>query len=224
MAIFKSKFVLFALSVSLSFLLFGCGGGSSAGTANGGAGTNGTGATGGSGSYFLLASAGSQSPSGTGNFSNSVQGVPMPLLMGVNTAAPLSGSVTTEAAGQTPTFLPIASVLEGTVNSGQITNLHSRFGVYFKGVQLYKVDQAVASGGVPTPQLISTLLSTAVCANGGTPSLDPFANGNDYANAANSWIFFHAPGTDSTCSTSDDVFRAVRMDIDRKSTRLNSSH
>lgn len=220
MKVRKTQLVLLALTTCFSVFLFGCGGGSSGGTVTGGAGANGAGSNGGSGGYFLLASAGSQSPTGNVNFVNFAQSVPMPSLMAVNTTSPASGSVTIEAAGQTPTFLPSSAVFEGTVNASQISNLRSRFGVYFKGAQLYKLDQTVASGSAPAPQLLSTLLSTDVCSYGGTPSMDPYNSGNDFANVTHSWVFIRAPGIDGNCFTNDDVFRAVRMDMTASSTAL----
>lgn len=210
MGFYMVKCQSIALASVLSVLLLGCGGGSSGASASA---THGAGSTAGSGGYFLLASAGSQNQTGTITFANGAQTAPMPALVAISAASPASGTVTIEASGQTPTFLPSSSVFEGTVNAGRISNLRSRFGVYFKGGQLYKVDQAVASGGSPAPQVVSTLASTDVCGNGGFPTMDPYSSGNDFANASHSWLFFRAPGTDGTCDTVDDVFRAVRMDM-----------
>lgn len=165
--------------------------------------------TGGNG-YYLLASAG---PTVLGNitFANGDQLVPTQAVLAVNTAAPSSGVVTVEPAGQTR-FL-FNSVIEGTLSAGQISNLRSRLGTYWKGGRLFKVDQVVANGTVPAPQLVSALATTQVCGDGGIASQPIFANGNDFANPRGGWLFFRGPGADTFCSTADDNYWAVRLDM-----------
>ena len=165
--------------------------------------------TGGNG-YYLLASAGPL-VLGTITFANGDQSVPTQAVLAVNTAAPGGGAVTVEPAGQTR-FL-FSNVIEGTINGNQVSNLRSRLGTYLKGGRLYKVDQVVANGTLPAPQLVSALATTQVCGDGGIPTSPTYANGNDFANPQGSWLFFRGPGADMLCNTADDNYWAVRLDM-----------
>jgi hypothetical protein len=160
--------------------------------------------------YYLLTSAGPL-VDGTITFANGTQALPTQAVVAVNAAAPGNGAVTVEPAGLTR-FL-FSSVIEGTVNGSQVSNLHSRLGTYFKGGRLYKVDQVVANGTLPTPQLVSALTTTQVCGDSGIPSSPTYANGNDLANPSGSWQFLRGPGADGFCNTADDNFWAVRLDM-----------
>ncbi len=160
--------------------------------------------------YYLLGSAG-PSVDGTITFANGPQTVPMPAVLAINTGAPGSGAVTIEPAGQTR-FL-FSSVIEGTVNAGQVTNLRSRFGTYFRAGRIYKVDQVVANGTVPSPVLVSALATTQVCSDSVIPSFAGYASGNDIVNPQRSWLFMRGPGADTLCDTADDNFWAVRLDM-----------
>jgi|GEM_PF-1984839 len=165
--------------------------------------------TGGNG-YYLLTSAGPMVDS-TITFANGTQPLPTQAVVAINTAAPNSGAVTVEPAGQTR-FL-FSSVIEGTLNGSQITNLRSRLGTYFKGGRIYKVDQVVANGTLPTPQLVSALATTQVCGDSGIASSPTYANGNNLANPPGSWLFLRGPGADNLCNTADDNYWAVRLDM-----------
>ena len=160
--------------------------------------------------YYLLASAG-PTVLGSITFANGVQDVPTQAVLAVNTAVPGSGAVTVEAAGLTR--FVFESVIEGTINAGQVSNLRSRLGTYWKGGRLYKVDQVVANGAVPTPQLVSALATTQVCGDSGMPRSPTYANGNDLSNPLGSWLFFRGPGADGLCETADDNHWAVRLDM-----------
>jgi len=72
------------------------------------------------------------------------------------------------------------------------------------------------ASGVPTPRVLSTLKPGDVCSPLGTSDSSAISgelSGNDYADATKSWVFFQAPGTDATCGTSDDQYRAVRLNM-----------
>ena len=165
--------------------------------------------TGGNG-YYLLASAGPM-VMGTITFANGDQSVPTQAVLAVNSTAPSSGAVTIEPAGQTR-FL-YSNGVEGTISAGQISNLRSRIGTYFKGGRLYKVDQVVTSGAVPVPRLVSALAATQVCGDGGIATSPTYALGNDFTNPSGSWLFLRGPGADALCNTADDNYWAVRMDM-----------
>jgi hypothetical protein len=160
--------------------------------------------------YYLLTSAGPLVDS-TITFANGTQALPTQAVVAVNSAAPNNGAVTVEPAGQTR-FL-FSSVIEGTVNGSQVTNLRSRLGTYFKAGRLYKVDQVVANATLPTPQLVSALATTQVCGDSGIASSPTYANGNDLANPQGSWLFLRGPGADNLCDTADDNYWAVRLDM-----------
>ena len=160
--------------------------------------------------YYLLTSAGPLVDS-TITFANGTQPLPTQAVVAVNAAAPNSGAVTVEPAGQTR-FL-FSSVIEGTVNGSQVSNLRSRLGTYFKGGRLYKVDQVVANATLPTPQLVSALATTQVCGDSGIASSPTYANGNNLANPQGSWLFLRGPGADNLCDTADDNYWAVRLDM-----------
>ena len=160
--------------------------------------------------YYLLAPAG-PIVDGTITFANGTQALPTQAVVAVNTAAPNSGAVTVEPAGQTR-FLS-SSVIEGTVNGSQVSNLRSRFGTYFNGCRLYEVDQVVADATLPTPQLVSALATTQVCGDSGIASSPTYATGNNLANPQGSWVFLRGPGADNLCNTADDNFWAVRLDM-----------
>ena len=119
--------------------------------------------------------------------------------------------MTIEPAGQT--LLLFSRALEGVVSGGQVNNLRSRLGTYFKGSRLYKVDQVVANGTVPTPQLVSSLASTDVCGDNGIADSSAFGLGNNFANLQRGWVFLRGPGADAQCGTADDRHRAVRLDM-----------
>ena len=160
--------------------------------------------------YYLLTSAGPL-VDGTITFANGTQPLPTQAVVAVNAATPNNGAVTVEPAGQTR-FL-FSSVIEGTVNGSQVTNLRSRLGTYFKGGRLYKVDQVVANATLPTPQLVSALTTTQVCGDSGIASSPTYANGNSFANPQGSWVFLRGPGADNLCNTADDNYWAVRLDM-----------
>jgi hypothetical protein len=160
--------------------------------------------------YYLLTSAGPL-VDGTITFANGTQALPTQAVMAVNTAAPNSGAVTVEPAGLTR-FL-FSSVLEGTVNGSQVSNLRSRLGTYFKAGRLYKVDQVVANATLPLPQLVSALATTQVCGDSGIAASPIYATGNNLANPQGSWLFLRGPGTDALCNTADDNYWAVRLDM-----------
>ncbi len=160
--------------------------------------------------YYLLTSAGPLVDS-TITFANGTQALPTQAVVAVNTAAPNSGAVTVEPAGQTR-FL-FSSVIEGTVNGSQVSNLRSRLGTYFKGGRLYKVDQVVANAMLPTPQLVSALTTTQVCGDSGIAASPTYANGSNLANPQGSWLFLRGPGADNLCNTADDNYWAVRLDM-----------
>lgn len=160
--------------------------------------------------YFLLAPAG-PFVDGPITFADGPQNVPMQAVLAVNTATPGNAALVLEPAGTAQILF--RSVIEGTVNTGQISNVRSRLGMYFKGGRLYKVDQVVANGAVPTPQLVSTLATTDVCGDGGFPSLPTHAAGDDLANPLHGWLFVRSPGIDGLCMTLDDSYRAVRFDM-----------
>ena len=167
--------------------------------------------------YYLLASAGPM-VEGTITFANGVQTTQTQALLAVNSAAPGNGAVTIEPAGQAlPLFF---GALEASVSNGQISNLRSRLGAYFKGGRLYRVDQVVTNATVPTPQLMSSLAASAVCGQSGYPSQTFFAEGNDFANPLRSWLFLQGPGADAQCGTPDDNSRAVRFDMAATDTAL----
>ncbi|HEX7441647.1 MAG TPA: hypothetical protein VF319_16290, partial [Caldimonas sp.] len=160
--------------------------------------------------YYLLASAGPVDL-GTITFANGAQNIATQALLGVNTAAPGSGAVTMEPVGQT-SFL-FNRAIEGTITGSQVSNLRTRLGMYFKGGRLYKVDQVVANGTVPAPQLVSALATTQVCGDSGIASQPIYANGNDLANPQGGWMFLRGPGADLLCDTADDNYWAVRLDM-----------
>ena len=160
--------------------------------------------------YYLLASAGPTVLASI-TFANGVQDVPTQALLAVNAAAPGSGALTMEPVGQTR-FL-FGSVVEGTVNAGQVSNLRSRIGTYFKGGRLYKIDQVVANGAVPVPQVVSALLTTQVCGDAGIAASPTYAQGNDLNNPPHGWMFLRGPGADALCNTADDNHWAVRLDM-----------
>ena len=160
--------------------------------------------------YYLLASAGPTVLASI-TFANGVQDVPTQALLAVNAAAPGSGALTLEPVGQTR-FL-FSNAVEGTVNAGQVSNLRSRIGTYFKGGRLYKVDQVVASGAVPMPQVVSTLTTNQVCGSSGLATSPTYAQGNDLSNPPHGWMFLRGPGADQLCDTADDNHWAVRLDM-----------
>jgi hypothetical protein len=160
--------------------------------------------------YYLLTSAGPLVDS-TITFANGTQALPTQAVVAVNAAAPNNGAVTVEPAGVTR-FL-FSSVIEGTVNGSQVTNLRSRLGTYFKAGRLYKVDQVVANATLPLPQLVSALATTQVCGDSGIASSPTYANGNNLANPQGSWLFLRGPGADNLCDTADDNYWAVRLDM-----------
>ena len=160
--------------------------------------------------YYLLASAGPTVLASI-TFANGVQDVPTQALLAVNAAAPGSGALTMEPVGQTR-FL-FSSVVEGTVNAGQVSNLRSRIGTYFKGGRLYKIDQVVANGALPVPQLVSALTTNQVCGDGGIAASPTYAQGNDLSNPPHGWMFLRGPGADALCDTADDNHWAVRLDM-----------
>ena len=168
-----------------------------------------TAAVGGNG-YYLLASAG-PTVLGSITFANGSQDIPTQALLGVNTAAPGSGAVTVEPVGQTS--FQFHHAIEGTISGTQVTNLRTRLSTYFKGGRLNKVDQVVASGAVPVPQLVSALTTSQVCGDSGIASQPAYADGNDFANPQGSWVFLRGPGADGLCSTADDNYWAVRLDM-----------
>ncbi len=158
----------------------------------------------------MLASAGPVDL-GTITFANGVQNIATQALLEINTAAPGGGAVTVEPVGQT-SFL-FNRAVEGTITGSQVSNLRTRLGMYFKGGRLYKVDQVVANGTVPAPQLVSALATTQVCGDSGIASQPIYANGNDFANPQGGWMFLRGPGADMLCDTADDNYWAVRLDM-----------
>jgi hypothetical protein len=124
------------------------------------------------------------------------------------------GTTTLEPAGSFDLSVFYRPGLEGTINGASVTNLHERLISYLKSDGLHAVDLQVASG-VPTPHIVSTLKPGDVCSagSGGAPSIAGEVSGNDYADATKSWAFFRVPGTDGTCGTADDQFRAVRLNM-----------
>ena len=163
--------------------------------------------TGGAG-YYLIGSAG---PITNVNitYANGSQSVPSQALFAVPEATPGTPSQV-EASGGTG-IVPISS-FQATITGGQITNARPRFVVYFKNDRLWKIDQVVASG-TPTPAMVSTLAPAAICGSSGAPLAADFVDGSDWADDTRGWVFFRSPGADGTCSTSDDTFQAVRMNM-----------
>jgi hypothetical protein len=125
-------------------------------------------------------------------------------------AAAATGTTVVEAAGQATTLF--GQVVAGTVSGGLVSDLHTRYALYFKSGRLYQIDHQVATGtphGVP----LSTLAPSDVCAIGtqGEPDLSNQA-GYDLADATRNWVFFAAP-VSGVCSSPSDSYRAVRMSM-----------
>ncbi len=167
--------------------------------------------------YYLLAPAG-PTVEGTITFANGVQTTQTQALLAVNSALPGDGAVTVEPAGQAS--LLFGAALEASIGNGQISNLRSRYGAYFKGGRLYRVDQVVTNAGVPTPRAMSSLVSNSVCGQDGVALQPSNVDGNDFADAQRSWLFVQGPGIDAQCGTADDNHRAVRFDMGLADTAL----
>lgn len=164
-----------------------------------------------SGGYHLVAEAGAsvtgtmQWASGTTNFSSAA-------LMAVNADNPAQPgqAVVVEPAGQALVFDFFG---DATVSGSLVSNARVRLQVYAKGGRFYKLDQVASGSSGPQPALLSTLTTQEVCgANGAvyrSGNLDP----NDLVDPSRSWMFLEAPGADGQCGTSDDVMRAVRLNM-----------
>jgi len=161
--------------------------------------------------YYLIASAGPRAE-GSLTFANGTQTLQTQALLAVNSASPSAGgAVTVEPAGQaSPLFF---GSLEGTVSGTQVSGLRTRFTAYFKAGRLYRVDQVVADGSLPTPQLTSTLNTSELCGSAGLAAQSLAGQGTNLPNASRSWVFFQAPGPDTVCDNADDTYRAVRLDM-----------
>lgn len=158
--------------------------------------------------YYHLGGAGPLSTISI-TYANGAQDVPSQALMGVREDAPASGAVTVETAGATSVLT--LGAFEAIIAADQMSRARPRFAVYVKGTRFFKVDQ-VAASSAPVPQALSSLASTDVCGNTGIPMMS-LVDGNDWSDAARSWMFFRAPGADLTCGNADDVHRAVRLNM-----------
>jgi len=165
-------------------------------------------ATGGAGLY-LLGFSGSSTQGAAIQFANGAQTVNGYALSAVRAVSP-TGASTIESAGTAALLFQPA--LEATVSGGQISNLHERFAVYFKNGRLYKLDLQ-STGDVPTSQLVSSLTPNQVCGDSGSPQGAETANGIDLADATRTWVFLQGPGADGACGTTDDRYRAVRLNM-----------
>ncbi len=165
-------------------------------------------ATGGAG-YYHVAGAGPTSDI-TITYANGAQTVPSQALMGVRDDAPANGAVTVEPTGGTG-IVPF-NAFEATIAGGQITNARTRISSYIKNGRFWKVDQLVTSGA-PTPQMVSTVTPADVCGSSGLPLVPFGVDSSDWANAALGWILMRSPGPDGLCGSTDDTFRAVRMNM-----------
>lgn len=160
--------------------------------------------------YYLVAHTG-MTASGAMVYANGAQTARSPALVAVNAGRPGDGVVTIEPAGQAVPVM--AGAFETTLQGNQLSNTRMRYTFYLKGTRLYRLDH-VAPNGAPQGQVVSTLLSTDICAENGQPMVMQGLDGiMDLANPGRSYALFQAPGTDGQCFTADDETRAVRADM-----------
>lgn len=164
--------------------------------------------TGGAGLY-LLGFSGPETQGDAIQFANGSQTVDGSTLSAVRAVSP-TGASTIEAAGTAALLFQPA--FEATVSGGQVSDLHERFAVYFKNGRLYQLDLQ-STGDVPTSQLVSSLTPNQVCGDSGSPQGAETASGIDLADATRTWVFLQGPGTDGVCGTTDDRYRAVRLNM-----------
>jgi hypothetical protein len=140
-------------------------------------------------------------------YANGSQSIDSQAILAAAATAPSSAS-TVEAAGQaTRLFGPIVA---GNAMGGQVTGLHTRYALYFKGNRLYQIDHEPAMGA-PQGMLLSTLMPSDVCASGSEPQVSD-QSASDLVDASRSWVFLAAP-VSGACATSSDSYRAVRMSM-----------
>ncbi len=138
-------------------------------------------------------------------YANGSQSVDSQAILAAAAVAPTSTSVVEPAGQATPLF---GQVFAGTVASGQVTDLRTRYSLYFKGTHLYRIDHQPASGAPQGTQL-STLSPADICGVGSTPDV---ANdfGSDLTDPSRNWVFFAAP-VSGACASPSDSYRAVRL-------------
>jgi hypothetical protein len=140
-------------------------------------------------------------------YANGSQSIDSRAILAAASVAPTSTAVVEPAGQATELF---GQVVAGTVAGGQVTDMHTRYALYFKAGKLYQIDQQVASG-TPAGTQLSTLTSAEVCAVGTTPDVSSLI-GSDLTDASRSWVFFAAP-VSGACASPSASYRAVRMNM-----------
>ena len=156
--------------------------------------------------YHFLALAGTE-VGGTMTYANGSQGFQAAALLAVNSTNPAAGAVTVAPAG---TAQLSRDFVQGTFTGNLIETFRIKYTVYVKDGRFYRFDHDVPATGTPAGTLLSTLTTAEVCASNGVPSTK---NSFDVTTVQNSWFFVRAPGPDNVCFTSDDVTRAIRLDM-----------
>jgi hypothetical protein len=137
-------------------------------------------------------------------------------LVAINPATPPQAT-TLEAAGtwHSAQVKGVGAFLQAAVDTGtgQYSAMRQRYSVYAKNGRLMKVD--LAAGGTPTPALLSTLTTNAICYG----SYIFFNMAIDYADPSKSYAIFMTPNSSGACLAlgtdlrPNTAYRAVRMNM-----------
>jgi hypothetical protein len=169
------------------------------------------------GAYFLLGEAGSPAPASTFAFFDGTVPAKRYPLVGVS-ADGLREPVTIEPGGSWAEVLD-ASWIEGKLSGDQWTTYRVRYRAYVKGNRFHILDQQTSSPNA-APQLRpwTTLKPAEVCRYGILPN--GMTSVEDTVDSSKSYLFMREPGADRSCGTSDDVVRALRVNMSESDAAL----
>jgi len=96
----------------------------------------------------------------------------------------------------------------GTITDNVASNYYLHSMIAWKGNRLYR-QKLVGYGGLPTAAIVSTLNLDDVCSEYSEENMDAY----DLVSPPLSYEIYRGKGADAQCSTDDDPFFAVRMDM-----------
>jgi hypothetical protein len=128
--------------------------------------------------------------------------------------ADTGGSV--KSAGEVPATSEVDWLFQASISGGNVYTSHINQLVFWKAGRLVRQD-TIGLNALPALKQVSTLLDSQVCAGGTELSSGSDGSyvpvGADLNDANLTWKIFAKAGPDSACSTWDDTFVAVRMNM-----------